>query len=111
MTDLDPNDSASEAYLSDAQGRQVTPRISATPNREEPSSALPTSTSRARGRPPKIAQEQEARDARQQMIAHKKRVGGPGMDRGGASLVNDKRRKGLIENDDDEDDVLVDAED
>lgn len=38
------------------------------------------------------------------------RIGGPGMDRGGATLVNDKRRRGLIEGDETEEE-LVDVED
>jgi hypothetical protein len=44
------------------------------------------------------------------MMGQRKRIGGPGMDRGGATLVNKKRRRGFIENDD-VDEELVDAED
>jgi predicted DNA-binding WGR domain protein len=40
----------------------------------------------------------------------KKRIGGPGIDRGGATLVNEKRRRGFVDNDDTEEE-LVDAED
>lgn len=45
-----------------------------------------------------------------QLVSQKKRVGGPGMDRGGATLVNEKRRKGFSDNDEAEEE-LVDAED
>jgi hypothetical protein len=48
-------------------------------------------------------------DVQNKLIAQKKRVGGPGMDRGGATLVNDKRRRGFSDNDDIEE-QLVDAE-
>lgn len=43
-------------------------------------------------------------------MSQKKRTGGPGMDRGGARLVNDKRRKGFNDNSGTEEE-LVDAED
>ncbi|KAF2267038.1 hypothetical protein CC78DRAFT_566452 [Lojkania enalia] len=107
----------SEAYLSDAQGRRVTPRVTVDPSRYslsspvvrgESSNANPSSR-RGRGRPPKVTQEQEAREAQAQMISQKKRIGGPGMDRGGATLVNEKRRKGFIDHADIEEE-FVDAE-
>jgi hypothetical protein len=99
--------------LSDAQGRQVTPRIAIDPNRViEHHSLLQGSSSapRGRGRPPKGSQEQEAREAQERLVAHKRRIGGPGMDRGGATLANDKRRKGFNDGEDMEE-SLVDAED
>jgi hypothetical protein len=65
---------------------------------------------RGRGRPAKTTQEQEAREAHSRLVAQKKRIGGPGMDRGGATLVNDKRRRGLLESDETEGE-LVDVED
>lgn len=65
---------------------------------------------RGRGRPPNNDVEQEARDVQKRLVARKKRVGGPGMDRGGATLANEKRRRGFIENEDVEEE-LVDAED
>ncbi|KAF2189730.1 hypothetical protein K469DRAFT_700984 [Zopfia rhizophila CBS 207.26] len=113
----DANDSASETYLSDAQGRRVTPRVSANPLRPEGDSSVhggasnphPSSTGRGRGRPPRINQEQEARETLRQMVSQKKRVGGPGIDRGGASFVNEKRRKGFSDNDETEEE-FVDAE-
>ncbi|KAL6704008.1 hypothetical protein ACN47E_008859 [Coniothyrium glycines] len=102
----------SDAYLSDAQGRQVTPRITVDANRLEAIMSAPqgqVSGPRGRGRPPKNMQEQEARDAHARMIAHKKRLGGPGIDRSGATLVNDKLRRSLIETDE-TDEILVDVE-
>jgi hypothetical protein len=108
---IDAHDS--EAYLSDAQGRQVTPRITVNPNRAtEYHSSLQGSSFalRGRGRPPKTSQEQEAREAHERLVAHKRRIGGPGMDRGGATLANDKRRKGFNDGEDMEE-TLVDAED
>lgn len=103
----------SEAFLSDAQGRQVTPRITVNLERLESdnsSSQVAAQAPRGRGRPPKVTPEQEARDAQSRLVLQKKRIGGPGMDRGGARLVNDKRRRGLqslIPTDEE----LVDAED
>jgi len=104
-----------ESYLSDERGRQVTPRITVEPERLEAlrsswSSQVSTGASQGRGRPPKYTAEQEARDAHARLVSHKKRIGGPGMDCGGATLVNEKRRRGLIENDETEEE-LVDAED
>lgn len=57
----------------------------------------PVVLSRGRGRPPKRTLEQEARDAHDRLMSLKSRIGGPGMDRGGATLVNDKRRRGLVD--------------
>ncbi|CAN9154046.1 unnamed protein product [Alternaria alternata] len=103
----------SEAYLSDAQGRQVTPRITVDPARIEALSMLPQApiaSGRGRGRPPKRTVEQEAHDAYGRLVSLKRRIGGPGMDRGGVTLANDKRRRGFIETDEMEEE-LVDVED
>jgi hypothetical protein len=43
-------------------------------------------------------------------MTQKKRIGGPGMDRGGATLVNDKRRRGFNDSDGAEEEI-VDVED
>lgn len=97
--------------MSDAQGRQVTPRIRVDRDRIDEdftSPQAPASTPRGRGRPPKNTIEKEAREAQERLVSHKRRIGGPGMDRGGATLVNDKRRKGFIDSDDIEEE-LVDA--
>ncbi|KAJ4367466.1 hypothetical protein N0V83_007049 [Neocucurbitaria cava] len=106
------NANDSEAYLSDAQGRQVTPRITVDLERFQTDSSTSqgaSHASRGRGRP-KNAPEQEAREAQARLVSQKKRTGGPGMDRGGARLVNDKRRKGFNDNSGTEEE-LVDAED
>lgn len=112
MTDsLDTHDS--ETYLSDAQGRRVTPRITVSPAAYDNSNMAPylsAAIPRGRGRPAKNTQEQEARDTQDRLVSQKRRMGGPGMDRGGATLVNEKRRRGLVESDQMEE-YLVDAED
>lgn len=54
--------------------------------------------------------EQDARETQDRLVSQKRRMGGPGMDRGGATLVNEKRRRGLVETDSTEEE-LVDAED
>jgi hypothetical protein len=99
--------------LSDAQGRRVTPRI--TVNLEQCSEGVnssqpPVVKSHGRGRIAKNSQEQDALDTQDRLASRKKRLGGPGMDRGGATLVNDKRRRGFIDKDWTEEE-LVDAED
>ncbi|KAH9865638.1 hypothetical protein J1614_009223 [Plenodomus biglobosus] len=102
----------SDAYLSDAHGRQVTPRI--TVNLDDISDTwfvgVPSSAPRGRGRPPKVSLEQEALDTHARLVSQKRRIGGPGMDRGGATLVNDKRRRGFLDSSDVEGE-LVDIED
>lgn len=111
LTDyIDAHDS--EAYLSDPQGRQVTPRITVDRDRvdEDTVSTHTLSSVPRRGRPPKNTQEREAREAQERLVSQKRRIGGPGMDRGGATLVNDKRRKGFLDGDGMAEE-LVDAED
>jgi hypothetical protein len=91
----------------------VTPRITVDLNRvAEQHSSLQSSSSapRGRGRPSKNTLEQEAREAQERLVSQKRRIGGPGMDRGGATLANDKRRKGFIDSDDMEE-ALMDVED
>ncbi|KAH7085940.1 hypothetical protein BKA63DRAFT_399791 [Paraphoma chrysanthemicola] len=104
----------SEAYLSDAQGRRVTPRVTVDRDYDGADAAgisaeQFTIAPRGRGRPPKNAQEREAREAQERLISQKRRIGGPGMDRGGATLVNDKRRRGFQDSDGTEEE-LVDVE-
>lgn len=60
---------------------------------------------RGRGRPPKTTPEQDARDAHNRLVAQK-RIVGPGLDRGGATLVTDKRRRGLLNNSDAEEELV-----
>ena len=58
---------------------------------------------------PKDVQEQQAREVEDRMISRKRRIGGPGMDRGGSTLVNEKRRRGFVDVTDTEEEI-VDAE-
>lgn len=105
-------DGSGAVYLRDAQGRQVTPRIVVDDERVEEIMSTPTQHyggGRGRGRPPKDTQEQQARDTYERLVAQKKRMGGPGIDRGGATLANSKRRKGLVDNND-VDEELVDVD-
>jgi hypothetical protein len=67
----------------------------------------PIASGRGRGRPPKRTVEQEAHDAYGRLVSLKRRIG---MDRGGVTLANDKRRRGFIETDEMEEE-LVDVED
>jgi hypothetical protein len=90
--------------LSDARGRRVTPRITADANHVKEAPAL-----QGRGRPLKDRQQEEAREAHERLVSQKRRIG-PGMDRGGATLVNDKRRKGFNDGDGTEEE-LVEVED
>ncbi|ORY06634.1 hypothetical protein BCR34DRAFT_616880 [Clohesyomyces aquaticus] len=92
----DANESASEVYLNDAQGRWVTPRITADPSRVDKVKATP----RPRGRLPKVTQEQETQFKLEQAFARKKRLGAPGMEKSGSTLANEKRRRGFIDQDD-----------
>jgi hypothetical protein len=92
----------------------VTPRIQppSPPSAEQHASSftagnITPSVGRGRGRP-RVSQEQEAIEAQRLMVAHKKRIGGPGIDRGGATLANDKRRRGFMDTDEVE---FIDAED
>jgi hypothetical protein len=66
----------------------------------------PSPISRGRGRPPKAY---PASDAQKHLASQKKRLGGPGMDRGGATLVTEKRRRGFSDNDETEEE-FVDTE-
>lgn len=83
----------SEAYLSDAKGRRVTPRVS-----EPAPSATPVLVS---SKPKKKTAEQLAREAEDE-YRKKKREIGPGVDRGGSRLVTPKRRQGFVDDEDGE---------
>lgn len=102
------HDSASEAYLSDSRGRRVTPLIP-TPSKEalELASAAAAPVPRGPGRPKLKTDEQKAKEA-QAELEKKNRLVGPGIDRGGARLANDKRRMGFID-DEDFEDVVTDS--
>ena len=110
---------ASEAYLSDAQGCQVTPRVAMPSLTADSAAATPPTAplssepgTKRRGRPPGSGQgtlRDQAIDA-QNSLERKKRQTGPGLDRGGSILVNEKRKFGFIDDDDDEG-VVVNDED
>lgn len=100
---LDPNAlAASDAYLSDARGRRVTPRIEVSDERAraaaDPRVAADVGRRRARLTGDEAADEVRAGEER------RRRAIGPGIDRGGARLANEKRRAGFV---DDDDEVLV----
>jgi len=77
----------SEAYLSDAQGRHVTPRV-----------VIPVQQASA-PHPPRSSAHEKALEVERQAIKRKRDIG-VGIDKGGASLATDKRRQGFIDNDD-----------
>lgn len=54
-----------------------------------------------------MSQEQRALEAQKAVEKTKKSIG-PGLDRGGARLVTDKRRQGFVDDDDDDDEGVVD---
>lgn len=77
----------SEAYLSDAQGRRVTPRV-----------VIPVQQASA-PHPPRSSAHEKALEVERQ-AAKRKRDIGVGIDKGGARLATDKRRQGFIDDDD-----------
>jgi len=96
--DLTDRDSEmSEAYLSDAQGRQVTPRIVVPPRASD--QLWYADRPRGSGRPPKKTEEQKALESQKQ-AENKKKTIGPGVDTGGSRLANAKRRQGFLDNED-----------
>lgn len=97
-----------EEHLKDSRGRQVTPRITAESSNTAQSEKVSVKP-RGRGRPPKNSAESEAREIMNRMIARKKQLGAPGIDRGGATFVNDKRRRGFSDDQPEEQFFDVDA--
>lgn len=63
----------------------------------------PPMVGRGRGKP---AREQEAREALLHLVQQKRALGGPGMDRGGATLANAKRRRGFVDDDQTEEEFV-----
>lgn len=118
---LDAHDSElSEAYMSDSRGRRVTPRIivSATPTISEEAKVgpAPSSASRGPGRPrtgaPKqMTKKQQEDEKNLQALEFKLHQIGPGMDKGGSTLANDDRRRGLYDDEDFEGEVEPDEVD
>jgi hypothetical protein len=74
-----------------------------------PSRAMPEPGVVRRGRPQKKSKEQVAQDVETAMVKKKREIG-PGVDRGGARLVTEKRRLGFND-DEDFDEEIVDKED
>ncbi|OCK86415.1 hypothetical protein K432DRAFT_438512 [Lepidopterella palustris CBS 459.81] len=105
----------SEAYLSNTDGRRVTPQVTVPASRNiigSTNSTGPASVGHEparRGRPPKASQERAAQETERAMI-NKKREIGPGVDRGGARLATEKRRMGFND-DEDFDEEIVDKDD
>ncbi|KAB2577389.1 hypothetical protein DBV05_g3883 [Lasiodiplodia theobromae] len=94
------HDSASEAYLSDTRtGKIVTPLVA--PSKEVLAAVMPalSPVPRRPGRPKIKTDEERALDF-QAALERKKKLVGPGLDRGGARLPNQKRRMGFIDDED-----------
>jgi len=105
----DHNATDSEAYLSDAQGRSITPIITPDFDRPEATSQVVPTAIRKPGRPPKdgvymTKDEHKAADELKELEAQKRAVG-PSMDKTGVRLANKKRRVGFLDDEDFEDEV------
>ncbi|EON61173.1 hypothetical protein W97_00385 [Coniosporium apollinis CBS 100218] len=85
----------SDAYLSDRSGRRATPQIAA-PSGASSSAPASAAHRAGPGRPAKKSDEQKALEA-QRRLEQVKRDIGPGVDRGGARLANEKRRAGFVD--------------
>ncbi|KAI7376680.1 hypothetical protein KC336_g19715, partial [Hortaea werneckii] len=108
----DHNATDSEAYLSDAQGRSVTPII--TPNSER-HRASASATPAALRRPGEPSQQPLTKDERKaaaelEELEQQKIAVGPSMDRTGVRMANSKRRKGFLDDEDFEDEVESEGE-
>lgn len=101
VSDFDGSSAAaSEAYLSDAHGRRVTPQIVISDERALRVATDPSVARDLSHKPAKPSHEQVERDVRA-AEERRRRAIGPGIDRGGARLANDKRRMGLLDDDND----------
>ncbi|KAI7502885.1 hypothetical protein KC367_g1901 [Hortaea werneckii] len=108
----DHNATDSEAYLSDAQGRSVTPII--TPNSER-HRASGSATPAALRRPGEPSQQPLTKDERKaaaelEELEQQKVAVGLSMDRTGVRMANSKRRKGFLDDEDFEDEVESEGE-
>lgn len=114
----------SDRYLSDRHGRSVTPIIVPAPEKQkspeqsaEPAQPLLTSDlpSRPRGRPPKdpqyLGKSKEKCEAIDELkkLENQKRMEGVSMGQEGCRLVNAKRRRGFLD-DEDFEDFIYDSE-
>ena len=96
----------SEAYLSDAKGRCVIPRVSAPAEVSQAGSDV--LVSRRSGRQGSKTAQEKAKESEEAVIRRKKEIGA-GVDKGGARLANAKRRQGF--RDDEEFEMVVDDDD
>ena len=98
---LDHRETDSEAYLSDAQGRSVTPIITPRVPTEATSQVMPNVV-RGPGRPKKDGLSGDERDAagELQKLEDQMRSTGPSMVRTGSRLANKKRRLGFLDDED-----------
>ena len=99
----------SEAYLSDASGRVVTPRIvprAANARLDDQAALAARQRELAAQRISRLTGTRLENEKLLQQLEERKRIVGPGLDRGGCTFANDARRRGFY---DDEDfvDVLV----
>lgn len=89
----------SDAYLSDSQGRRVTPVVRM-PTVEERTAAAEQnaagSSGAAKGK--RSAAEEAARKEEEEVLARRRRLG-PGVDREGSNIVTPKRAQGFIDDD------------
>lgn len=103
----DSNATDSEAYLSDAQGRSVTPIIRPREFREASSSRVVPAALRHPGRLARMMGQssQEGRKAAQALEGLEKQQKAVGvlMEKGGATMANRKRRRGFLDDEDFED--------
>ncbi|RMY25076.1 hypothetical protein D0866_11217 [Hortaea werneckii] len=104
--------SDSEAYLSDAQGRSVTPVITPNSERHQPSASATPAALRRPGEPSQQPLTKDERKAAAELeeLEQQKAAVGPSMDRTGVRMANSKRRKGFLDDEDFEDEVESEGE-
>ena len=112
-----PDDYGSDAYLSDRQGRSVTPIIrpmdSVTLGEGAATAGAAASVQRGPGRPARVgvgasSKDERAAAAELQKLEERKRATGFSIEKTGSRLANGKRRMGFLDDEDFED--LVPAE-
>ncbi|KAI6893587.1 hypothetical protein KC334_g12687 [Hortaea werneckii] len=108
----DHNATDSEAYLSDAQGRSVTPVITPNSERHQPSASATPAALRRPGEPSQQPLTKDERKAAAELeeLEQQKAAVGPSMDRTGVRMANSKRRKGFLDDEDFEDEVESEGE-
>ncbi|KAI6961869.1 hypothetical protein KC332_g16282 [Hortaea werneckii] len=108
----DHNATDSEAYLSDAQGRSVTPIITPNSERHQASASATPAALRRPGEPSQQPLTKDERKAAAELeeLEQQKVAVGPSMDRTGVRMANSKRRKGFLDDEDFEDEVESEGE-